>query len=125
MSSIHFPRDIRVSKLLDVYIYSLHFLGILNMNDTLISEILSYSFDLACSYLNNWAIYLESRELLAQVFGDNFNRDLANTLLQNWQEKNFVDLPEIKIVSKSEINNANGAYASENKTIYLAEEFLL
>ena len=95
------------------------------MNNILLSEILSYGFDLACSYLNNWAIYLESRELLAQVFGDSFDRSSADVLLQNWQEKNFVDFPEIKIVSQSEINNANGAYAQESKTIYLGEEFLL
>ena len=96
-----------------------------NMNNILLFESLTYSLDLAYSYLNNWGTHLENKELLSQIFGDSFDRNLADILLQNWQEKNFVDFPEIKIVSKSEINNANGAYAKESKTIYLAEEFLL
>ena len=95
------------------------------MNNISLFESLNYSLNIAYDYLNNWAARLESKDLLARIFGDNFNQDLADILLQNWQEKNFVDFPEIKIVSKSEINSANGAYAKESKTIYLTEELLL
>jgi hypothetical protein len=57
---------------------------------------------------------------LQLVFGDNLEADILET---TWQAKEIV-FPEIEIVSHSEINHANGAFAKETNKIYLAQEFL-
>ncbi|MEM8676580.1 MAG: nidogen-like domain-containing protein [Cyanobacteria bacterium P01_G01_bin.67] len=41
-----------------------------------------------------------------------------------WQAEKF-EFPTIEIVSRTEINNANGAFAISSNKIYLAQEFLL
>ncbi|PSF34929.1 hypothetical protein C7H19_18145 [Aphanothece hegewaldii CCALA 016] len=61
---------------------------------------------------------------LALAFGDNFDLTVARTLAQAWRERDFSMIPEIKILSASVINGARGAFAAENNTIYLAEEFI-
>ena len=68
---------------------------------------------------------VEHSYLLTQAFGNAFDRSVADILLQNWQAKDFTEFPEIELISRSEINNANGAYAKDTKTIYLAKELLL
>jgi Ca2+-binding RTX toxin-like protein len=45
-------------------------------------------------------------------------------LRQAWQNSDFSSISLISIVSSTTLNNANGAYASQNDTIYLSEEFL-
>ena len=95
------------------------------MNNNLFVQNLNTSLDLAQNYLNLWSLNLENSELLAQAFGNRFDRNIADVLIQNWKAGNFIELPEVKIVSRSEINNANGAYAKNSKTIYLSQELLL
>ncbi|MDJ0593276.1 MAG: hypothetical protein QNJ72_25365 [Pleurocapsa sp. MO_226.B13] len=42
----------------------------------------------------------------------------------SWINGEYV-FPEIEIVERAEINDANGAFAQETGKIYLAQEFLL
>ena len=58
------------------------------------------------------------------AFGDNFNQSILEQFYQQWLESNFDNLPEVEIRSKSEINGANGAFSSDTRKIYLAEEFI-
>jgi Peptidase_C39 like family len=58
------------------------------------------------------------------AFGNNWNREAANSLFQGWAVYNFDNLPRIEIRLGSEINNANAAFSSDNQTIYLSHDFL-
>lgn len=88
------------------------------------TENLDHSLNIAYDHLNLWAQSIENTNLLAKAFGNRFDRDISKTLIQNWQEKNFTEFPNLEIVSASEINNAKGAYAKSDRTIYLAQELL-
>ncbi|MDJ0650505.1 MAG: right-handed parallel beta-helix repeat-containing protein [Xenococcaceae cyanobacterium MO_188.B19] len=55
------------------------------------------------------------------AFGENTD---GSELKASWQAGTFT-FPSIQVVSASEINAANGAYARETNEIYLAQEFLL
>jgi hypothetical protein len=57
-------------------------------------------------------------------FGENWNREVANTLKQNWLKGDFSFMPTIEIVAKGEIAGANGAFAQATDTIYLSQKFL-
>jgi hypothetical protein len=57
-------------------------------------------------------------------FGENWNREVANTLKQNWLQGDFSFIPPVEIVSKGEIAGANGAFAQATDTIYLSQKFL-
>ncbi|MEO1672185.1 MAG: hypothetical protein AAFR77_15640 [Cyanobacteria bacterium J06631_2] len=95
------------------------------MNNNLLVTNLNASLNLAKNYLNLWSLSLETSELLAQAFSNSFDRNIADILIQNWQAEDFTEFPEIELISRSEIDNANGAYAKDTKTIYLAQELLL
>lgn len=54
-----------------------------------------------------------------------FSNDIdTNPLEESWKNGEFV-FPEIEIVSRTEINNAHGAFAQDTNKVYLAQEFLL
>jgi hypothetical protein len=57
-------------------------------------------------------------------FGENWNREVANILKQNWLQGDFSFIPPVEIVSKGEIAGANGAFAQATDTIYLSQKFL-
>ena len=58
---------------------------------------------------------------LQLAFGNNIDTSL---LKESWTAGEFV-FPEIEIINRAEINNANGAFARVTNKIYLAQEFLL
>ena len=58
---------------------------------------------------------------LQTAFGQNID---TNLLQESWTAGEFI-FPEIEVVNRSQINNANGAFARETNKIYLAQEFLL
>ncbi len=57
-------------------------------------------------------------------FGNNYHTERAGRLLNQWQGKDFSDLPSIEIVSSSVLGSANTAYAASKKTIYISDAFL-
>jgi murein DD-endopeptidase MepM/ murein hydrolase activator NlpD len=58
------------------------------------------------------------------AFGDRFNNDIADRILQKFARKDFSDLPSVEIISSDYLSGANGAFAFANDTIYLSKEFL-
>jgi flagellar hook-associated protein FlgK len=77
-------------------------------------EVLLSAFALENSYLNQ----------LAMAFGDSFNQHLATKLGQQLANQELSSLPAISIVSRDEIDGANGAYAASTGQIYLSSEFI-
>ncbi|MGK7898129.1 MAG: phosphodiester glycosidase family protein [Xenococcus sp. (in: cyanobacteria)] len=43
---------------------------------------------------------------------------------ENWNKQANISLPEISVISSTEINGANGAFAEATNTVYLSKEFL-
>ncbi|MFB2924186.1 CHAP domain-containing protein [Aerosakkonema funiforme] len=65
-------------------------------------------------------------EFLTQMgvaFGKHFNVKTAENLADNWSHGLF-NIPPIKVVSRADIKEANGAFAAETNTIYLSREFV-
>ncbi|MCS6283624.1 MAG: pre-peptidase C-terminal domain-containing protein, partial [Dolichospermum sp.] len=50
-----------------------------------------------------------------------YNQDSANPILTDWAQNNFTNTPHIELVFGQ---NFNGAFAKENNTIYLSQEFV-
>lgn len=58
------------------------------------------------------------------AFGNSWNAEVASNLVKDWLTGDFSELPKIEIRAGSEINEANGAFAAANDTIYLSRDFL-
>lgn len=58
---------------------------------------------------------------LQSTFGAEFE---IEQFVKDWQNQKY-SFPKIEIVSRNEINNANGAFAKQTGKIYLAREFLI
>lgn len=58
------------------------------------------------------------------AFGRNYDVIKATELRQQWQSRDFSELPSIEVVSGEVLGAANGAYASSNNKIYLSASFL-
>ena len=82
-------------------------------------------FDRVISYTKNALTELANHsnidEILGTSFGVNYNQDIANDLINNFAKKDFLQSPNIKLVSGQVFN---GAYAQENNTIYISQEFV-
>jgi Ca2+-binding RTX toxin-like protein len=59
------------------------------------------------------------------AFGSKYDRDIAISLITQWQTEDFNSFPLLEVRSSAEINGANGAYSVSTNKIYIAEEFLL
>ena len=53
------------------------------------------------------------------AFGTSYDVVKATQLRQQWQSRDFTQLPEIEVVSDEVLGKANGAYAIALKEIYL------
>ena len=82
---------------------------------------LNYAKTLAQNSLQQFVSELSFNSDVTLAFGENF---AINELKTSWINQEF-NFPEIEIVQRAEIGYANGAFASETGTIYLAREFLL
>ncbi|WP_228019685.1 bluetail domain-containing putative surface protein [Sphaerospermopsis sp. LEGE 08334] len=58
------------------------------------------------------------------AFGTSYDVIKATELLQQWQSRDFSQLPSIEVVSGEVLGTANGAYASSKNKIYLSDSFL-
>ena len=64
-------------------------------------------------------------EIFPVAFGKSFDVDAAIAWLKTEASNNYLNFPEVKTVAASQINYANGAYAADTNTIYLAREFVV
>ncbi|MCL1464614.1 PA14 domain-containing protein [Argonema galeatum] len=58
------------------------------------------------------------------AFGNSWDAKVASNLVKDWLTGDFSELPKIEIRAGVEINEANGAFAAANNTIYLSRDFL-
>ncbi|QJB44053.1 putative Ig domain-containing protein [Dolichospermum flos-aquae] len=75
-------------------------------------------------YLQDFA---NSEEFVAKMrlaFGETFDPEAALNLGNAWKNQDFSNIPAITILSSSELNGANGAFAATTNTIYLSQEFV-
>ena len=56
---------------------------------------------------------------LETAFGTSYDVVKATQLRQQWQSRNFSQLPSIEVLSDEVLGTANGAYAIALKEIYL------
>jgi hypothetical protein len=61
---------------------------------------------------------------LATAFGTSYDVVKATELRQQWQSRNFSQLPPIEVLSGEVLGTAKGAYAVSTNKIYLSESFL-
>ncbi|BCU14698.1 beta strand repeat-containing protein [Microcystis aeruginosa] len=61
---------------------------------------------------------------LAIAFGTSYDVVKATELRQQWQSRNFSQIPPIEVLSDEVLGTANGAYASSTNKIYLSASFL-
>ncbi len=55
---------------------------------------------------------------------DRFDVEAAISWLETETQNNFSNFPHLEILTAREINNADGAYSADTKTIYLSAEFV-
>ncbi|MDY7050016.1 MAG: Calx-beta domain-containing protein, partial [Microcystis panniformis WG22] len=60
---------------------------------------------------------------LETAFGTSYDVVKATQLRQQWQSRDFSQLPEIEVVNSSVLGSANGAYGISTNKIYLSESF--
>jgi len=60
---------------------------------------------------------------LETAFGTSYDVVKATQLRQQWQSRNFSQLPEIEVVNSSVLGSANGAYGISTNKTYLSESF--
>jgi Ca2+-binding RTX toxin-like protein len=75
-------------------------------------------------YLSKFRFDPEYSQKLETAFGNNFNREVADKLFDNFAEGNFTNIPTIKIVNRAAIHGGNGAFSTDTGLVYLAVEFL-
>ncbi|MFM6345417.1 MAG: calcium-binding protein, partial [Dolichospermum sp.] len=61
---------------------------------------------------------------LETAFGTSYDVVKATELRQQWQSRNFSQLPPIEVLSDEVLGTANGAYSSSTNKIYLSASFL-
>ncbi|MCZ8118971.1 MAG: M10 family metallopeptidase C-terminal domain-containing protein [Microcystis sp. LE18-22.4A] len=61
---------------------------------------------------------------LETAFGTSYDVVKATQLRQQWQSRNFSQIPPIEVLSDEVLGTANGAYASSTNKIYLSASFL-
>jgi len=62
--------------------------------------------------------------LLETAFGTSYDVVKATQLRQQWQSRNFGQIPPIEVLSDEVLGTANGAYSSSKNKIYLSASFL-
>jgi len=63
-------------------------------------------------------------KLFSTIFGTEYNHRAASILRSQWRKGDFSQFPQIKVIKSRDLKNANGAYSTQNNTIYLSEHFV-
>jgi VCBS repeat-containing protein len=91
------------------------------MLNELLSPIVASALNLVSQKLSSFAIDTQFNEKLILTFGDAINTE---SYLQLWTNDEYNIEPVIEILSRSQLQGANGAFSRDNGKIYLAEEYL-
>lgn len=83
---------------------------------------LQYAWTIATEKLAKFIVDTNFENQIHLAFGNDIEISSAKELIQNLIAEK--DIPTIEILPANKINGANGAFAGENNTIYLAQEYL-
>jgi Ca2+-binding RTX toxin-like protein len=86
----------------------------------IVDQALRDSYD----YLSKFRFDPEYSQKLETAFGNDFNREVADKLFNNFADRNFTNIPTIKIVNRGAIAGGNGAFSDNTQKVYLAVEFI-
>ncbi|MGJ5630951.1 M10 family metallopeptidase C-terminal domain-containing protein [Nostoc sp. CALU 1950] len=75
-------------------------------------------------YLSKFRFDPDYSQKLETAFGNDFNREVADKLFDNFADRNFTNIPTIKIVNGGAIAGGNGAFSDNTQKVYLAVEFV-
>ncbi|MDD1414454.1 hypothetical protein MEN41_07300, partial [Dolichospermum sp. ST_con] len=89
-----------------------------------LDSILKQALENTSQYLSRFRFDAAYTSKLETAFGNDFNRSVANQLFNKLAQGDFSDIPTIEIVSRNNINGANGAFAIATGKIYLSQEFI-
>ena len=99
------------------------FTTLLNNFSTL-DSILEEALQNTSQYLSRFIFDAKYTQKLETAFGNDFNRSVANQLFDDFAKGKFKAVPTIEIVSRNDINGANGAFSITTGKIYLAGDFI-
>jgi hypothetical protein len=92
------------------------------INDFSLNQALAFAVEGMQQSLREFATNSEFIDKMRLAFGESFEVETALNLAQAWQNQDFSVIPTIEFLSSSELNGANGAYATGE--IYLSAEFV-
>lgn len=96
----------------------------LKLTDPLVLDLLNEVNQLTQEILLSLANSDPYWNVLNTAFGDTIDATTAQSLQQQWQIGDFSLLPDIEIISESQILGARGAFSAENNKIYFSYEYL-
>ncbi|MFN6154652.1 hypothetical protein [Anabaena sp. AL09] len=99
------------------------FTTLLNNFSTL-DSILEEALQNTSQYLSRFIFDAKYTQKLETAFGNDFDAKKANQLFGDFAKGKFNAVPTIEIVSRNDINGANGAFAVATGKIYLSREFI-
>lgn len=89
-----------------------------------VTEVLAQSLSTAQGYLKDFAIAPEFVSQMNIAFGENWDASVGQSLAEQWMNEDFSNLPDIEIVSASNIQNASAAFTLGDQKILIAEEYI-
>ncbi|MFM6005990.1 MAG: DVUA0089 family protein, partial [Sphaerospermopsis kisseleviana] len=89
-----------------------------------LDSILTQALQNTSQYLSQFRVDAEYTTKLKTTFGTNFHQEIANSIFDKLAQGDFSDITSIEIVSRNDINGANGAFSITTGKIYLAAEFI-
>ena len=75
-------------------------------------------------YLRDFALAIGCMEKMRQAFGEEFQIEIANQIITNWQASDFGIIPSLELLSSDQIVGAKGGFAVTKNRIYLSEQFV-
>jgi len=94
------------------------------LSDLTEDPVINEAFSSTREWLTAFATDETVVQKLSVAFGDRFDTTKLNYLLSQWASRNFIDVPAIELLPRTEINQANGAFAAQTNAIYLSQEYV-
>ena len=75
--------------------------------------------------MQDLAIAPDFHAQITLAFGDDWNREVIQSLSKEWISGSFDSFPQVEVIPSADISGANGAFADATNTIYIAKDFLI
>jgi hypothetical protein len=96
----------------------------ISLNDSSANQILAQALIDSKNYLKAYASRSDFLEKMEIIFGSRARLSMTNSIQQAWQQGDFSDFPEIRIVSKIENDNLAATYSLGDRVVYISNEFI-